>query len=1007
MALTEDEKLIATTLKGKGYSSSQIIGYIGGQRTGRPSSVSLTDRSVSETPPSPFSETLGDIRETTQALSDTVDAGIETQNNIQSLEQSGEVSEGLAFLQRIGSGAGTVARGIGDIFTGGLKVLSKQGTEDKANELLQSAAQTVSQNEGVRSAIGWYTGLPPAQRQSLDSAIGFGSLLAEFVGFGAGARATSQARRVLGGSFERLPNIDITTPEFQSFRGGLDTFAQNQIRKDIDELLGSTKALAKRSQEAEQFNVNFNEILSDPVVYNGLKVENGKIVPDQAMEVLQTRIDALMDAKRAMLPEVDRLTRSIPREVIRQRAYNDIQGSPSPADELIIRARIDKQIDALPEEIPISQVDALRAQFRNSGRDAKGNLKPANHYAALENATREIVFDATDNLNSSNAADFKALNDYVKSMIRTKDFLNDNLRGQVVKGGRLRNYAMRGVGAIAGSQGGVLGALAGSEIGGVVADVITNNALGSSLKMRLIRDLTDDPEIIRRAQKLLGDIESQTLPLLKQADPNTPRTQVGSGRPIEMPPRLQSDVDAAERANPNIRQPEGRQDLPNDSRGSQLGLSVQDRGAFGRGAEEVFNGYTDLTTKVLNDLKGKSTVSRQFISDLTNKPALKQPERDLIRSVLEEFDGQVPVQEFADKVKARLLPVKTYEISAESRYENITLPSEVRGDVENYVERIFTSPIKNSAGGVHFDGDVFPDYFAHTRIEDMADDSTRRVIEVQSDLFQKGRLEGEYKNPSDLSGYPYANIPTEATLADDLAKMRATGRYTEDELARYATQEREAISKFTNRESELAQLQPYRNTWWERIVREEVRNAAQDGKTKLQFPTGETAMKIEGLGSVDRWTTEVPGSSVFRELTTDNMAIGNKIAQVRGDGLVDDWIITDVLGDGKFMAVPKAQYEDITRAAKSLEGTDKARDLELDLFRASEQFDISGKVDTSNPIYKFYEKDVQKYLKRNYNARNVTDENGVQWVEFDVPNDADQLPIEAFGIAPLLLSDDE
>lgn len=30
----------------------------------------------------------------------------------------------------------------------------------------------------------------------------------------------------------------------------------------------------------------------------------------------------------------------------------------------------------------------------------------------------------------------------------------------------------------------------------------------------------------------------------------------------------------------------------------------------------------------------------------------------------------------------------------------------------------------------------------------------------------------------------------------------------------------------------------------------------------------------------------------------------------------------------------------------------------------AEQFDISGKIDTQNPIYKFYENEMQKYLKR-------------------------------------------
>lgn len=33
------------------------------------------------------------------------------------------------------------------------------------------------------------------------------------------------------------------------------------------------------------------------------------------------------------------------------------------------------------------------------------------------------------------------------------------------------------------------------------------------------------------------------------------------------------------------------------------------------------------------------------------------------------------------------------------------------------------------------------------------------------------------------------------------------------------------------------------------MVREEIAQAAKDGRTKLQFPTGETAMKVEGLGT--------------------------------------------------------------------------------------------------------------------------------------------------------------
>src|SRR6185369_8960407 len=42
----------------------------------------------------------------------------------------------------------------------------------------------------------------------------------------------------------------------------------------------------------------------------------------------------------------------------------------------------------------------------------------------------------------------------------------------------------------------------------------------------------------------------------------------------------------------------------------------------------TYQGETELTLETLEKRKGRSTVSRQFISDLTNSPDLKQQERD-------------------------------------------------------------------------------------------------------------------------------------------------------------------------------------------------------------------------------------------------------------------------------------------------------------------------------------------------------------------------------------------
>jgi len=194
----------------------------------------------------------------------------------------------------------------------------------------------------------------------------------------------------------------------------------------------------------------------------------------------------------------------------------------------------------------------------------------------------------------------------------------------------------------------------------------------------------------------------------------------------------------------------------------------------------------------------------------------------------------------------------------------------------------------------------------------------------------------------------------------------------------------------------------------------------------LQFPTGETAMKIEGLGETNHWKVIAPRDvddpipGYKDPLTTENARVGERIMSSGGE----QWIITDVLGDGKFKAVPKWAFhndEKVYRKAKQfgyiddIEGSGEVTgdftkdDPMMNALRDSqynESFDISGKVDTSNPIYRFYEKDVQKYLTKKYGAKVVTDPQGVKWLELDVPKEAGKMPVEAFGAgllaAPML-----
>lgn len=422
-----------------------------------------------------------------------------------------------------------------------------------------------------------------------------------------------------------------------------------------------------------------------------------------------------------------------------------------------------------------------------------------------------------------------------------------------------------------------------------------------------------------------------------------------------------------------------------------------------KASPEMFEGFKDITTKVLDKLKGKTTVSPQFISDLTNAGDMKQVERDIVRKKLDEMvvgGNKIPVKQFADNVKDELLPLKR-QTTPSGQYEGISLPSDIRGNVANYSEHIYDSPIKTSAGDVHFgatmgDPDIGAGYFGHTRVEDLAGESkgivpkaegtstlingqtgeqfatgdTRRVIEVQSDLYQKGNLEREQL------GTPSKSI------------------ISQGEAIRNPNYEK-GVEASAKRAEEVAKLQQYNDPSAHfRMIREEVKQAALDGKTKLQLPTGETAMKIEGLGDRTFWGDSVTG----KQLENGKIKVGQEIYQggnlhgneVAGGG--NDFVITDVLNDGKFKAVPANNIDVYNKLKDSgLEVSDRLENMK-------ETFDISGKIDTSNPIYKFYDKEVGKYVKNNYGATEITDPQGVKWWQIDIKPEHTG-PVMAHGFA--------
>jgi hypothetical protein len=294
---------------------------------------------------------------------------------------------------------------------------------------------------------------------------------------------------------------------------------QDSINKELDNLFTATRSIGNKVKLAEQRGVNLRQELSDPQLFKELKVIKGKIDTTTAVEKLDNDIEIALSSKRSLIPELDRITPEVPREVVRQKAIEDVTGRYSPADEQDIIEAINRQVDALPEIMKPSQIDDLRAKFRTSARDARGIQKRSSEYSALENATRNTMFELTDNLPFDTNKEYQSLNNYIKNKIATKEFVEKTLNNQVVKGGKLNRYAMRTIGAIGGLKGGFLGSLAGAEAGGIISDIIVNNQLGSSLKMQLIKNITDDPAVIKKAEAMLSKAQRYTpeIPLQLEA----------------------------------------------------------------------------------------------------------------------------------------------------------------------------------------------------------------------------------------------------------------------------------------------------------------------------------------------------------------------------------------------------------------------------------------------------------------------------------------------------------
>lgn len=225
----------------------------------------------------------------------------------------------------------------------------------------------------------------------------------------------------------------------------------------------------------------------------------------------------------------------------------------------------------------------------------------------------------------------------------------------------------------------------------------------------------------------------------------------------------------------------------------------------------------------------------------------------------------------------------------------------------------------------------------------------------------------------------------------------------------------------------------YKNRWHERIVKEEIHDAALSGDAIVRFPTPFTVAKIEGF--IGEEGNEMPYTVIGKETVhpedIDDLKRGDKIEYGGNTMLVIDTYegsITVIpegevhifnadeleenreeleengmsIEDAYLSPYPKTdpRYDDLAYIVDFGSSTEDFRQPDrYEVLDTEESFDIDTLGGSEQTVVRFYEKQLLPFVKkiRPENWEMVTDENGNGWLETKI-TDADRAGVEAYKI---------
>jgi hypothetical protein len=258
------------------------------------------------------------------------------------------------------------------------------------------------------------------------------------------------------------------------------------------------------------------------------------------------------------------------------------------------------------------------------------------------------------------------------------------------------------------------------------------------------------------------------------------------------------------------------------------------------------------------------------------------------------------------------------------------------------------------------------------RANSLEGNKTRRILEVQSDLFQKGRDREDLisKKPSDSTDKIEKQLDGTWAVVNPEIGIVEPGFKTQEEASAWLYP--------VSRENQFLQLLNQGSNWVTFFVKSIIQDSAKKGYEKVLFPTGNTASKVEGHTTLEDYKKQQEDR--IKKLEKDKLFYENdkkiKESLIEQESFKDE---PSEITDNDILNTKKTQLNKLNLEIKQTK-------LEL------ERIETEG-FGALKPIYNFYENTVKNVLNKQYgkeNVKQVTDEYGNTWNEIEIVPEREQ-----------------